>query len=433
MALPTNNLVQVQTYQRSNLAYLLNLCCFVSTANTKFKDFQNKEANLGDTVTFDLPPRYVAANSLNISFQESTQRVQTLACKQQGSVGYAFSNQQFVFNVSEYMDMFGKSAIIELANNIESNVAKNVISGVPTTSGSSISDNTSGPYRFYGDGVTPINSYGQLAQMLANFRDYGATVSDTKVYLPSVSIPAIVNSGLNQFVTDRNNEIAQSWWIGDFSRAKFYESNLLPIHRAGTVGNAVAPSNTLTVVSTNDPTGAAITQITFSGAGVSDLSAIKSGDLAQFIDGVSGQPNIRFLTFNGHSPSSQPVQFRVLSDAGSDGSTNVTVSVTPTLCSQSGNAIQNITSNIVAGMKATFLPDHKAGVVIGGSALYLAMPKLPNLDPYPTSNESDPDTGVSLRQYHGVIPFQNQIGMAHDAIWGSTIVPEYSMRVIFPV
>lgn len=55
MAVPNNILQQVQTYQLSNLAYLQNLNCFVATANTKFKNFEKLTANLGDTVTFDLP------------------------------------------------------------------------------------------------------------------------------------------------------------------------------------------------------------------------------------------------------------------------------------------------------------------------------------------------------------------------------------------
>jgi hypothetical protein len=40
MSLPTNVLQQVQTYQRSNLALLENLNCFINIANTRFKDFE---------------------------------------------------------------------------------------------------------------------------------------------------------------------------------------------------------------------------------------------------------------------------------------------------------------------------------------------------------------------------------------------------------
>jgi hypothetical protein len=76
---PNNILEQVQTYQRSGLALLQNLCCHIATANTKFKDFDKIQANLGSTVTFDLPPRAVTTAGLVASFQPAVQRVQTLS------------------------------------------------------------------------------------------------------------------------------------------------------------------------------------------------------------------------------------------------------------------------------------------------------------------------------------------------------------------
>ena len=434
MALPNNILQQVITYQRSGLAYLLNSCCFVSTANTKFKDFDKIEANLGDTISFDLPPRYTVTNTLIANFQASQQRVQNLPVKQASNTSYAFSNQQFIFNSERYMDQFGKAAIKELANTIEANIALNAVSGVPLDPNNAnfAPDSSSGPYRFFGDGISPIDSYGKLGQMLANFRDFGAAYDSTKVYLPMVSVPAIVNSGLNQFVLKRNEEIANSWWLGDFSEASFYQSNLLPVHVSGSVGNA-NPATPLTVVSTNDPTGANITQITFSGATASDANAIKAGDLFQFSDGITGIPNVRFVTFIGHTPSQQPVQFRATADAAANGSGNVVVNILPALVSTAGSANQNITTNIVAGMQTKVVPSHRAGLVVGGRALFLAMPRLPEETPFPTAADHDPDTGVSLRYYFGSLFGQNQRGFVHDCIWGSTLVPEYSMRICFPL
>lgn len=430
MALPTNVLQQVQTYQEPGLAFLQNLCCMVSRANTKFKDFNKLEANLGSSVTFDLPPRYTTTSGLVAVFQASSQRVQTLTASQSANTSYAFNTEQFIFNVEEYMEKFGKAAMMELATEVEADIAKNAISGVRNNvTGNLVTD--SGPYRFFGDGVTAINSYQQLAQMLANFKDYGSVKTGLEVFLPSVRIPEIVGSGLNQFAPRRNDEIANSWEIGEFGAppVKYYESNLLPIHEAGNVGKN---ATTLTVVSTNDPTGANVTQITFSGASASDADAIKAGDLLQFSDGVSGQPNLRYLTFIGHKPSNQLVQFRATSDAASTGGGQVTISITPALRWIAG-ANQNLNHAIAAGMQVTALPDHRAGLVVGGDALFVAMPRLPDEVPFPTANKADEDTGVSMRMYYGSLFGQNQRGFINDIIWGSTLVPEYSMRIAFPV
>jgi len=375
-----------------------------------------------------------------VTFQSAVQRVQSLTVDQQFSYANDFNVQQFVFNVEDYLKMFGRAAVAELGAVIEANIALNAISGVTNNDPNGATQGTlntfSGPYRFYGDGKTYINSYQQLGKMLANFRNYGCpTEGKLKVFLSDIMIPDIVSSGFSQFVENRNEEDFQSWMLGSFDNAEFFRSNLLPIQTAGTVGNS---AQTLTVVSTNDTTGNNVTQITFSGATANDANAVKAGDLFQFSDGVSGQTNLRFLTFVGHIVSAQPVQFRATANAAANGSGNVTVSLVAGSGSQgltwnSGNQNQNVNVQINAGMQVTALPTHRAGLIVAGEAMYLAMPRLPAEVPFPTANEADPDTGVALRHYYGSLFGQNQRGYVRDCIMGSVIVPEYSMRIAVPV
>jgi|WetSurMetagenome_2_1015567.scaffolds.fasta_scaffold32677_2 hypothetical protein len=414
MTQTTNALQAVQTYQMSGLALLQNLNCFISTANTKFKDFDKLEANLGDTVTYDLPPRFTTTNSLVATFQSADQRVQSLVCNQSANVAYAFTAQQFIFNVEDYMKRFGQSAIAELSAKVEANVA-----GLCETA----------PYRFYGDGVTSINSFNQLATALAMFRNYGSAKTMLRGYLSDIAEPAIANSGLNQFALDRNKELANSWEVGKFSNCDWYQSNLLPIHTAGTEGQS---GSTLTVVSTTVDANGAVLTITFSGTHSStDAASVKAYDRFQFQDGVSGYNNMRLLTFIGHAVSAVPVQFMATADAAASGS-NVTVTINPPL-QVNASANQNINNAIVAGMQCKVLPSHRAGMIVGGDALYLAMPKLPEEIPFPTANMVDPDTGVSVRQYFGSLFGQNQRGMVHDALWGKSLAGEYAQAIIFPL
>jgi hypothetical protein len=173
--------------------------------------------------------------------------------------------------------------------------------------------------------------------------------------------------------------------------------------------------------------------LTLSGAAASDASAILQYDKLQFQDGVSGLPNIRYLTFIGHQPSGNPVQVQATATAASSGGGNVVVTVNPPLISTVGDPNQNLTIPIQSGMQVKVLPTHRAGLICGGDALFLAMPRLPDEVPFPTSAETDPDTGVSMRMYYGSLFGQNQRGFVNDVIWGSTLVPEYSMELVFPL
>ncbi len=431
---PSNILQTVQTYQRSSLALLYNLCCHLSTANMKFKDFDKIQANLGSTVTFDLPPRAVTTAGLVALFQPAVQRVQNLVADQANNSSFAVTAQQRIFNLEkgeeDYMRVFGKSFIAELANLVEGNIAQNWASAVVSQVDGSL-NTFSGPYRFFGNGSTAISSFNQLAQMHMLFKNYGSVAEGMKVYLPDTVVPSVVGNGINQFVPQRNDDIAMSWEIGDWGTplVKYYQSNLMPIHVSGNTG---VNAQTLTVVSTNDPTGQNVTQITVSGATNSDANAIFAGDVFQFADGVSSQPNMRYLTFIGHLPSANPVQFRAVANAGANGSGLVTINITPAL-NWAGGQNQNLNNPIAAGMQLLTFPSHRCGGVLGGDAFYVAMPQLPEQDPYPTANENDPETGASLRLTYGSLFGQNQTGMIYDEVHGSVIVPEYSMRLLVPL
>jgi len=410
-----NILQQVITYNESNLALLLNTFAFISTANMKFQRFNDDiPKNLGDTVSFDLPPRFTTTNSLVVNFQSAEQRVQQLTVNKQASTAYEFTAQQFIFNVRDYMDKFGKSAIAEIGTQVESDIAELA------------ETNT---FRFYGDGVTPISTYLQLANALAFFRNFGAAKDNTMGYLSDLTFPQIINSGLNQFAPMRNDREAMSWEIGDFSNCKWYQSNLLKTHLAGTEGNAGA---TLTVVSVVKNADDGVIQITFSGAtAASDPNSIKAYDKFQFSDGVGAFTDLRFRTFIGHQVSQSPVQFRATANAASTAGSQVTVDIYPALKASAGKN-QNINVEIVAGMQVTVLPDHRCGLIMSGNPLFLAMPRLPEEVPYPTSVQQDPDSGASIRQYYGSLFGQNQRGMVHDIIWGRTLVDEYAMMVALP-
>lgn len=286
----TNILQNVQTYQRSSLGLLLNLCAHISTANTKFKDFDKIQANLGSTVTFDLPPRFTTTAGLVAAFEPAAQRVLQLVADQANNTSFTVTSQQRIFNLEkgeeDYMRIFGKSAIAELANIVEANIALNWASGVSSQLTNTL-NTFSGPYRYFGNGTTQLTSYQQLAQAVMLFKNYGAVAEGMKIYLPDTVIPAIVGSGLNQFVPQRNDDIAMSWEVGDFGTplVHYYQSNLMPIHVSGNTG---VNAQTLTVVSTNDPTGQNVTAITLSGATANDANAVFSADMFQFLDGVTG-------------------------------------------------------------------------------------------------------------------------------------------------
>lgn len=412
MSTPANQLIQVATYNSAALEYMYNYSVFIKESNKQMQNFQDAPGQLGQTVQIALPMRASANDSLIYDTIPAEQRYHPLVCDKQSSTSYAYTAQQFVFNVEKWFKEFGKSQVAAISSKVEINVAQNC---------------RTAPYRFYGNGRTQINSVTQVAEMLEQYRSYGLAQTNLKVVFPNYLAPAFVTSQGNMFFTKRNDEQGQSWMLGDWDNCSFYRSNVLPTHRAGSVGNENLP---LTVVSTNDPTGNNITEITFSGAPASDFDAIRIYDSLE----QTGPGRQNYLTFQGQSDSTNtPVQIRSISNSGSNGAGQVTVQFEPALCSTPGSAVRNIQNNIVAGMQFEVLPDHRCGIVIGSDALYLAMPKMPELISFPSSSMKNEETGVSLRTCAGSIFGKNTTILAHDLIYGHTAIPEYVMKIAIPV
>ena len=436
MTAPANSLQAVQTYQQASLPLLQNMGVFTSPEimNMKFREF-NKDfvSNLGDTITFSLPTRYSTGSGLVVtSFQPTIQRVESLTVGETvgnpedwtaANVPIAFDAKQLIFNVRAFIDDFGRSAVGELADRIQRNVAK------------AIEDST---YRYYGSvsGGSVINSYGQLAKALAKYANYGApTDMKRKVIMPDTAVPDIVNNGLQQFAIDRNNQDANTWQIATTMNTDFYMSNLLPTHYSGNVGE-----NGTQLTVTNISSDGFV--VTLSGADISDADAIKANDILvlDYDKQTTGSNTLLFQTFIGHGPTQQQPQVRVTSDAASDGAGNVVVTVFPALIYDptNTNPNRNLTSDPTtalagAGVHVQALPSHKCGVIMSGDAFYLGMPALPDQSPFLTANEYDPVTGVSIRLSKGAQYGGNTYGYIYDCIWGKRLVPEYAMRLIFPV
>jgi hypothetical protein len=417
-ALPSSNLlVNVPTYQKSDLGPLYICNPLIYTANKKFDNFQNLIGQKGSTVNFDKPIQLVGTPSLVANFEAIIQRVQSLTVNNEFSVAISGSAQQFIFNLEDYMDRIGLSAVRRLGAAVSQDVATLAVTNT---------------FRCYGDGRTPVNSYGQLAQAIENMRDFGDPGFPTRGYLPNTMISPIVNSGLNQFVPNRNEAISDTWLLGDFEQCSWYRVTNMPKQICGGFGN-VDPSVLALTITSISPDGTTLTMNT--PTGLTEAIALAQNDIITL--DLNNAKNAFWLQFMAYNVTSQKIQLQITANAASSGG-NVTATVYPALVSgidQPLNSAKNINVPLQSLVGATVMvaASHNVGLIVGGNALYVAMPRLPDQYPFPTGNEMDDKTGVSMRVYYGVIPTENIYGLVHDIIWAKTLIPEYSMRIAFPI
>lgn len=425
-----NALENVELYLPAKLAMLLNKSVVLNIANKEFNDFQDKTGNLGDTVTFDLFAKFVTGAGLVPQYQSFQQRKLSLSVKNAYNISLQFTPQELLFNVDQYMARIGEPKMAQFASTLEQDLLQQLVSNFRINNPldpnlGQVVDPTSGPYRFYGDGTTGFwTGYKDLVQAVKNLEAFGVPNFGKCGIIPMQELPQLIDNASTKFAPTRNDKIVLDWMLGNFAQTEWYDSNLLPVHYAGNVGESAA---TLTLTEWNDLTGQNITQLTFSGAGTSDVNAIKSGDLFMF----SNASKLKFLTDIGQAPTNLNVQFRATSDSGSDGSGNVTINIYPSLAWAYQNT-QNINKQLLAGMTVTSLPTHRAGVLLAGNPFYVAMPRLPSTQPYPSAEHTDADSGLSMQSFFGYIISEAIHAYVDQAIIGSVLSPDRCMRLIFP-
>lgn len=439
-----NILQNVQTYTKADLGYLVFASIVLNPESriltTALKNFnQTVPNNLGDTITFRRRYQYRTQNSLVVQNQAIEQLVQSLSVTNVSATDTSFSAQNYIFNLEDYMDEIGKPRMINMGIQIERDLFTQFTSEFRVNNGQSplngsVVDVGSGPFRFFANGWAPgsnvipvYNDVTQLARSRVLFRNFGAAPDNCLSILADTVEPSLVGSALNQFVVDRNEDYGMTWKIGSQGGCRYFSTPLLPTHTAGVVGNN---GDLLTLVSVTENNGI-ITELTFSGAPGLQANAVVYGDRLQF--DASSLYNFRYLAWNGKQLTQVPVQVRATANVDSDAGGNVTIPIYPALNLNSDQPGQNIPFTPPAGITAGILPTHRAGCMMSGDPFYFACPKLPDQPPFPTVVVNDETYGhLALRHYYGTVFKQNLMSDVIDTIYGSTLVPENCMAMIFP-
>jgi hypothetical protein len=442
----SNTLVAVETYNVSGLEPLKNSKAFIYNSNMRFKDFNtttlnhdsrsygagiginsNQLANRGPSFTYDLPPRAVAVQnfgSLNATAIANSlvQYKRTVTVNRSAITNYSWSDNEFVLNLTDYMPKFITPAINGIGSIVEKDVATTALTNT---------------YRLYGDGTTAINSFQQIATAAAKYRNFGSTGNRLHLYLPSVIVPSIIEQGLGQFVINRNEDISKDWFFGSFAGIDIFTSDVLPVSNVP----ALTAGATLTLVSSTYVSFDQSTltfNVTGSGSYDNVTNFLQPGQIIKFGDNVGvGNGNVlRFLTFQDYTQSASAVTCNVTANASTNGSAQITVTVSPGLLFDTGtpavNQDANLNQPLVANMVASVVPSHVCAVMTDPDAIMLATPRLNNLSPFHSSSITDPDTGLSLRTYYGSVFQQGSTSLVNDVLYGFDGTPQYMMRLAIP-
>lgn len=297
----TNTLLTIAMITRESLRVLENNLVFTRQVNRQYDDkFAQSGAKIGTTVNVRKPVRYTVTSGAALSVQDTVETQVPVVLNSQKHVDFEFTSVDMTLTIDDFSDRYIKPAVAALANTVDNDGLKLYKS----------------IYNLVGTPGTTPNAL--LTYLTAGVKlDNGAAPQDDMraLVITSLMQATIVDQlkGLFQSASD----IAAQYRKGQMGTAAGFNWSMdqnVATHTVGALGGTP-------LVNGASQTG---TSLITDGWTASAATRLKQGDVFTIASVYAVNPQSRETT-------GALQQFVVTSDAASDGSGNMTISISPAI------------------------------------------------------------------------------------------------------
>lgn len=393
-----------------------NSLSFARTANRNLEgDFKNLKYATGQTVNYRLEERYIGGEGATAVEEARVQITRPLTIEKQFHVMLGYNTNELTFDRARdepYLEMSNAPRAKTLGNKVEKFICttkfqKQVYQAVGTP-GVAMDQSL----------IFDADAYMTELAIPEDGKRYAAISPRTSASLN--------NSLFNVFNMSVNTGALIDGFIGHLSGFDFFKTNFLTRQIAGTgQAGAGAPAGyQLAGTVTNGPISSGNT-IAVTGLVASQATPFNPGDIIT----VAAANNVFMVNPLTYDPLAQTAQFVVVSSTASDGGGAATITVSPSIISTTGNALQNISAAIPNGAQLYMAQSHNVSIFYHTQAIVFAAPPIKELKGGVEAVTSYSDLyklaltatlGADIRNYQ-------QLDRV-DVLSGVTINPEFAVR-----
>jgi len=378
---------------------------FVMTGSRIYQDdFNNSGYKIGDALQVRRQNNFVIGDGSTATPQNIIETVENIVVEHQYHALIAYTIQDLSLRIEDFSRMFIQPAIQNIISQMEHDISVAAELSL---------------YFFTGTAGTPINSFGTVDTAGAKLLEQGVNIqSDAYMAMTVRDGSALKTALLNNFTPVFNENIVRQSAIGHLSYFDVFQSQNIVSHTAG-VGPRLHQADTLLI---NGAVSSGSTLV-MDGATVSVTNYFLPGDLIS----IAGVTSVNPL---GRQSTGQNMQFVVTAAASSTGGGALTVSVAPSIISDTSSPLQNVSNAIPDNAVVTMIGTHNVNVAYPSRALDIVCPPLYKLQVPYASVAIDPETGLSLAvtQTGDILGYQNY--MRIDILCGFKWHPQYASVVL---
>jgi hypothetical protein len=400
-----NQFITTDLVSNTALAMFANNAPFVMTASRIYQDdFVSSGYKIGDTLQVRRQNHFIIGDGSVATPQSIVETVETITIAHQYHALIAYTIQDLSLRIEDFSRLFISPAIQEVITKMEIDISAAAEQELNF---------------FTGTAGVAINSFTTVDTAGAKLLEQGVNIaSDAYMAMTVRDGSSLKGALLNNFTPVFNEDIVRSSAIGHLSYFDIFQSQNIKYHTAG-AGPTLYSGDTLLV---NGAVSSGST-IVMDGATVSVADYFVVGDLIS----IAGVQSVNPV---GRASTGQDMQFVVTANATSDVGGNITVSVSPSIISDTLNPNRNVSNAVPNNAPVTMVASHNVNVAYPSRGLDIVCPPLYKLQVPYASVAVDPETGLSLAvtQTGDILGYQNY--MRIDLLCGFKWHNQYAVVVL---
>lgn len=400
-----NQFINTSLVSNTALAMFANNSPFIMTGSRIYQDdFTSSGYKIGDTLQVRRQNNFIVGDGATATPQSIIETVENITVAHQYHALIAYTVQDLTLRIEDFSRIFLQPAIQDICTQMERDICVDAEQEL---------------YFYSGTAGTPINSFQTVDLSGAKLLEQGVNISSDAYCAMTVRDGSSLKSALlNNFTPVFNEDIVRQSAIGHLSYFDIFQSQNIVRHVAG-AGPTLHPGDTLTV---NGAVASGNT-IILAGATATVTNYFLPGDLIS----IAGVHSVNPLS---RASTGQNMQFVITAAANSSGGGAVTISVNPTIISDTSNPLQNVDVPVPTGAAVTVVPSYNVNISYPARALDIVCPPLYKLQVPYASVAVDPETGLSLAvtQTGDILGYQNFMRL--DILCGFKWHPQYAVKLL---
>jgi hypothetical protein len=315
---------------------------------------------VGETISIRRPADVTVRTGATLSAQDVIEGKTTLTVDQQIGVDFQFTSTELTLKIEDLSERVIKPAMSSLINHMHNDVLTQMYRGV---------------YNWVGTPGQTINSFADFAEAPKRLDTMAVPTSQRTSVLSPADHWGLVGNQTSLYIQGAANSAYRDGSLGNVGGVANYMSQLVPIHTVGPLGGTPlvngATQNVTYDTAKNTWTQSLITD----GWTAAAAARVKAGDV--FIMYAAGTSGARVKMVNPKTKQVTDVdqQFVVTSDGSSDGSGNLTLTISPPIITSGVHQTVNVVPADNAGLTftGTASTTYPQNMVFHKNAMALAM------------------------------------------------------------